>query len=324
MRTCALSADIKGLGAGVNSKKGDGLMQKLVVSQQGDGDHTSIQAAIDAVRVFPLEPVTIFIREGLYEEIITVPENKPNITIIGAGENKTIISGNKYARMENEKGSEIGTFETATFHAFADLFEMKNLTIQNIAGYGDDIGQALALYVAGDKCTFKHVRLLANQDTLYTSKGRHYFSECYIEGHVDFIFGSAVAVFEDCTIHSLRKGYITAASTPMENEFGYVFNNCKLTGEKEASEVFLGRPWRPYSHTVFLNTWMGEHIHPNGWDNWRDANNEKTSRYSEFKCTGPGSDSTHRVDWCKSLTEEEASKYTLENIFLTKDKWLPK
>jgi len=299
-------------------------MQKLVVSQQGDGDYSTIQAAIDAVRVFPLEPVTIYVNKGIYEEIITVPENKPNITIIGAGEYETIISGSKFARMKNADGNEIGTFETATFQAFADLFQLKHLTIQNVAGYGEDIGQALALYVAGDKCTFNHVRLLANQDTLYTSKGRQYFSECYIEGHVDFIFGSAVAVFEDCTIHSLRKGYITAASTPRENKYGYVFKNCKLTGAKGVSEVYLGRPWRPFAHTVFINTWMGQHIHPLGWDNWRNEDNENTARYSEWNSTGPGSDSPHRVSWAKSLSEEEVSKYSLGTIFHTNDKWLPK
>ncbi|RFB18385.1 pectin esterase [Bacillus sp. HNG] len=299
-------------------------MQKMVVSQNGDGDFTTIQAAIDSVRVFPLEPVWIDVKEGIYEEIITVPENKPTITIVGAGENKTIISGSKYARMKNKNGVEIGTFETAVFHAFADLFHLEQLTIQNVAGFGDEIGQALALYVAGDKCSFNHVRLLANQDTLYTSKGRHYFSNCYIEGHVDFIFGSSVAVFEDCTIHSLRKGYITAASTPEEKEFGFCFKNCKLTGEKEATGVFLGRPWRPYAHTVFINTWMGEHIHPDGWDNWRNEENEKTARYFEFDSTGPGSESSGRVRWAKQLTEEQVAKYTMENIFYLKDTWLPK
>lgn len=299
-------------------------MQKLVVSQNGNGDFTTIQAAIDAVRVFPLEPVTIQIEEGLYEEIITVPENKPNLNIIGAGENKTIISGNKYARMKNENGIEIGTFETAVFHVFADLLRLEHLTIQNVAGFGKEIGQALALYVAGDKCMFDHVRLLANQDTLYTSKGRHYFSKCYIEGHVDFIFGSGVAVFEDCTIHSLRKGYITAASTPGENEFGFVFKNCRLTGEKEANGVYLGRPWRPNAHTVFINTWMDKHIHPDGWDNWRNEENEKTARYSEFCSTGPGSKSSERVSWAMRLNKEQATKYTLESIFHIKDKWLPK
>ncbi|MCC3355451.1 pectinesterase family protein [Bacillus sp. REN16] len=299
-------------------------MQKLVVSQKGDGDFTTIQAAIDAVRVFPLEPVTITVKEGIYEEIITVPENKPNISIIGAGKNKTIISGSKYARMKNENGIEIGTFETAVFHAFADLFQLEHLTVQNVAGYGDEIGQALALYAAGDKCMFKNVRLLGNQDTLYTSKGRHYFSHCYIEGHVDFIFGSGVSVFEDCTIHSLRKGYITAASTSEENEFGFCFIKCKLTGAQEAADVYLGRPWRPFAHTVFINTWMDQHIHPHGWDNWRNEENEKTARYLEFGSTGPGSNSSERVTWAKSLTEEQAANYTLENIFHSKDTWLPK
>ncbi|MEH7222654.1 pectinesterase family protein [Bacillus sp. JJ1566] len=299
-------------------------MQRLIVSQNGDGDFTTIQAAIDAVRVFPLEPVKIVVKEGIYDEIITVPENKPNLTITGAGENKTIIVGSKYARMKNKNGTEIGTFETAVFHAFADHFQLEHLTIQNAAGYGAEIGQALALYVAGDKCIFKHVSLLGNQDTLYTSKGRHYFSHCFIEGHVDFIFGSGIAVFEVCTIHSLRKGYITAASTPEENEFGFCFKNCKLTGAEEATEVYLGRPWRPYAQTIFISTWMGKHIHPQGWDNWRNEENEKTARYFEFGSTGPGSETTGRVNWAKPLTKEQAAKYTLENIFHAKDKWLPK
>ncbi|WP_449539329.1 pectinesterase family protein [Ferdinandcohnia sp. Marseille-Q9671] len=297
-------------------------MQKLVVSKKGNGDFSTIQAAIDAVRVFPLEPVMIYIEEGVYEEIVTVPENKPNITITGAGKEKTIITGNKYARMKNAKGNEIGTFETSIFHAFADQFQLEHLTIENKAGYGEEIGQALALYIAGDKCIIKDVRLLGNQDTLYTSKGRHYFQHCYIEGHVDFIFGASTTVFEECTIHSLRKGYITAASTPKENEYGYVFLNCKLTGSKEASGVYLGRPWRQYAHTVFINTWMDEHIHPHGWDNWRNEANEKTARYFEYNSTGPGSNLSKRVGWAKQLTDEEASTYTVETIFNSKDEWV--
>ena len=160
------------------------------------------------------------------------------------------------------------TFYTYTLLVIADDFYAENLTIENSAG---PVGQALALYVKGDRCVFRNCRILGNQDTLYTDglNSRQYFEGCYISGTTDFIFGPATVLFNNCTIHSLRDSYITAASTPQGKPFGYVFMNCKITAAPEAKKVYLGRPWRDYARIVFfeLRTWYSG-IVPAGWSNW--------------------------------------------------------
>lgn len=296
---------------------------KMVVAKDGSGDFTTIQDAIEAMRVLPLEPVTIYVKNGVYEEKVVVPDNKWDLTLIGESKEGTVITYADHAAMRDERGNKIGTFRTPTFTVLADNFRMENMTLVNAAGYGEGVGQALALYASGDKLVFKNCRFLGNQDTIYTSKGRQYFVDCYIEGHVDFIFGSATAVFQNCEIHSLRRGYITAASTPKDVEFGYVFFDCKLTGVADEGSVYLGRPWRPYGHTIFVRTWMGPHIHPEGWHNWRNPDNERTARYAEYGSTGPGANPDARVPWSRQLTEEEVKELTLERIFRGSNNWVP-
>lgn len=298
-------------------------MRKLTVAQDGSGDFTCLQAALDSIRVHPLEPIKIFVKSGVYYEKISIPDNKPNIHIIGENKEETIISFNHYAYMKDQTNTELGTFRTSVLSVHADDFIMENITIENTAGYGDEIGQALALYVSGDRCIFKNIRLLGYQDTLYSSRGRQYYYNCYIAGHVDFIFGSGVCVFDHCTIHSLLKGYITAASTPEHQPFGFVFINCIITGSAESESVYLGRPWRPHAHTAFIHCWLGEHIKPVGWNNWRDQENEKTARYVEFKNSGPAADPTTRANWSRQLNMDEANKFTLQNIFRSPNEWIP-
>lgn len=163
---------------------------------------------------------------------------------------------------------------------------------------------------------FRNCRFIGNQDTLFAHGiGRMYFINCYIEGTTDFIFGSAIALFEDCHIHSKKDSYITAASTPLGNQYGYVFKNCRLTADTAATKVFLGRPWRPYAKTVFIDCWLGSHIRAEGWDNWRSVEKEKTTYYAEYKSKGPGAKPAFRVPWSKQLTDEEAKLYTPEMIF---------
>ncbi|CAG9620957.1 pectinesterase family protein [Sutcliffiella rhizosphaerae] len=289
-------------------------MQYITVSQDGLSDFDTIQAAIDSIRVHPLEPVTVLIKNGEYKERVIIPENKSPITLQGESSEKTIITFHRCATMKDKKGQPIGTFQTAVVTSFADNIRIENLTIVNSAGYGHEIGQALALYISGDKSTIKEVKLLGNQDTLYASKGKQLYKNCYIEGHVDFIFGAASAIFHQCEIHSLRKGYITAASTPEDAPYGFVFIDCKLTGVATDDSVFLGRPWRPYAHTIFINTWMGSHIKQVGWDNWRNMENESTSYYGEFESTGPGAFTEARVSWSKALTKEEADTYEIHRL----------
>jgi pectinesterase len=172
------------------------------------------------------------------------------------------------------------------------------------------MGQAVALYTQGKQLMFVGCRLLGNQDTVYTgyAGGFLYFKNCYIEGTTDFIFGSSTALFEDCEIHSKRNSYITAASTPKEIAVGYVFNRCRLTAAADVDKVYLGRPWRPYGMTVFMNCELGRHIIPAGWHNWSKVENEKTARYAEYNNTGEGAKSTARVKWSKQLTKKEAEQ----------------
>ncbi|WP_159887909.1 pectinesterase family protein [Paenibacillus puerhi] len=291
----------------------------IQVRQDGTGDFVRVQDAIDAVRVLPLEPAIITIGPGLYRERIVVPDNKPHITLRGESAENTILVYGDYAKKLGVK--ELGTFRTAVLKVEADDFRMEQLTVWNDAGFGDAIGQAVALYTAGDRQVYRGVRLLGNQDTLYTSRGRQFFENCYIEGHVDFIFGSATVLFENCHIHSLRSGYITAASTPAHQAAGYVFRNCRLTGEEEKQSVYLGRPWRGWAHTVFIDTWMGPHIHAAGWDNWSNPVNEQTSRYAEYGSTGPGAG--ERVSWARQLSESEVQALEGFAVLTGHDGWNP-
>jgi pectinesterase len=298
-------------------------MQRLTVAQDGSGDYTSIQSAINAVRVHPLEPATIYIKNGTYRERVTIPDNKPDLTLVGESAEHTIITYDLFAQQLDAEGVQLGTFRTATLTVAADDFAMENVTVVNSAGYGKDIGQALALYVSGDRQSFRGVRLLANQDTFYTARGRQYFDRCYIEGHVDYIFGSGTVVFDHCEIHTLRNGYITAASTPKHTAYGFVFLDCQLGGPAEVDTVFLGRPWRPHAHTVFIRSWISHHIKPEGWDNWRDPNNESTVRYMEYGSYGPGADKASRVSWARTLSSDEAEEYTVERVLSGADGWNP-
>jgi pectinesterase len=284
---------------------------KMTVAQDGSGDYTSIQAAIDASRSFPDQRITIFVKNGVYKEKIVVPACNTRLSLIGEDAEKTIITYDDFFnKMKRGRNS---TFYTYTLLVDADDFYAENLTIENTAG---TVGQALALYVKGDRCVFRKCRILGNQDTLYTDglNSRHYFDECFIEGTTDFIFGPATALFNNCSIHSKRDSYITAASTPEGKPFGYVFLNCKLIAAPEAKKVYLGRPWRDYARTVFIKCELGAHIVPAGWSNWSGTTRDKTAYYAEYGNTGPGADFSQRVNWSHQLTKEEAEKYTVTNI----------
>ncbi|MDQ2658543.1 MAG: pectinesterase family protein, partial [Bacteroidota bacterium] len=145
---------------------------------------------------------------------------------------------------------------------------------------------------------------------------RQYYKNCYIEGATDFIFGWSTAVFDSCTIYCRKGGqYITAASTNEGNPYGFVFINCRITGDAPEKSYYLGRPWRPFAKTVFIRCYLDQHIRPEGWHNWNKPEAEKTSFYAEFESTGPGANPSARVSWSHSLTEESVRKYALENIF---------
>lgn len=299
---------------------------KLTVAQDGSGDYTTIQEAINAVRAYSPVPVTINIKNGVYHEKVNIPSWVTNITITGESRENTIITNDDYSGKYMAKGSDtltnktkFSTFNSYTVWVHGNDVTMQNLTIRNTAGR---VGQAVALHVDGDRFVIKNCNLLGNQDTLLTANdsSRQYFADCFIEGTTDFIFGNATAVFQDCTIKSLTNSYITAASTLPHQKFGYVFFNCKLIANEEAQKVYLGRPWRPYARVVFIGCELGKHIRPEGWENWRNPENEKTAFYAEYNNKGEGAATDKRVSWSRQLTPAEASEYTLKNIF---HGWMP-
>ncbi|WP_322922965.1 pectinesterase family protein [Paenibacillus campi] len=269
---------------------------------------------------------TIFILEGVYEEAVMI--HNSNLRLCGIG--RVEITSSRHARERNEQGDEIGTFATPTvFLGGSDLL-IENIIISNTAGQGDDIGQAVALTAYCDRAVFKNCTLRAYQDTLFTgplppkpkerakfggaeirhkhAQYRQLYVNCYIEGTIDFIFGGATAYFDHCHIHSLRHyrnhaTYITAASTPAGQPFGYVFHRCWLTGDADITPVFLGRPWREYARTVFVQCRLGEHIDPAGWHNWDNPDNERTVVYQEYDPQHAAALRQTRVSWADCLAD---------------------
>jgi pectinesterase len=301
----------------------------LTVSQDGSGDYRSIQEAVNAVRDLSQVRVTIFIRKGTYHEKLVIPSWKKNIALIGEDMEHTIITHDDFSGKANPGGhDQFGRVKCSTYTSFTvlvqgDGFSAENLTIENTAGR---VGQAVALHVEADRVMISHCRLLGNQDTLYTAtdNSRQYYSNCYIEGTTDFIFGEATAVFDSCTIKSLVNSFVTAAATSPRQAFGYVFRNCRFIAGDNAVKCFLGRPWRPYAKTVFIQCYLGAHIVPEGWNNWGNPANEKTVLYAEYKNYGPGAAISGRAGWSKQLSRKESNAYTLTRIFRRNSSdWLP-
>jgi pectinesterase len=293
----------------------------LTVAQDGSGNYKTIQEAVNAMRDFSQERVTIFIRKGVYHEKLVIPSWKTNISLVGESRDSTIITNDDYSGKPLPHGRDTasGRDKYSTFNSYTVIvkgndFTAENLTIQNTAGR---VGQAVALHAEGDRCVILNCNLLGNQDTLYVGidSSRQYYKNCFIQGTTDFIFGPATVVFQDCTIKSLMNSYITAASTTPRQQYGFVFFDCTLIADTAAKKVLLGRPWRPHARTVFIRTQMGEHISPTGWDNWRNPENEKTAYYAEYKSKGPGANTRDRAAWSHQLTKKEAQQYTLKNIF---------
>jgi len=297
---------------------GSGILQaqyatRLTVAKDGTGDYTSIQAAINDAKAFPDEPITIVIRPGIYEEKVRVYPWNTRLTLEGADAATTIIRfQDHFSQVDLGRNS---TFHTWTLSVEANDVTLRNLSIVNSAG---PVGQALALYISGDRCVVERCVLKGYQDTLYCSGegSRQYFRNCTIEGTTDFIFGNATAVFDSCTLHSLADSYITAASTTPQQTHGFVFTSCQLTAAPGVNRVFLGRPWRQFAKTVFLNCTYGPHIAPEGWQLWSNEGNPETVFYAEFS----PSPAKGRVPWSKQLSQQEVKHYSLPAIFRD---WLP-
>ncbi len=309
---------------------------KVITVGASGGDFTTIQAAVNAA---PEDGAVIRIRPGVYREVVHV--DKPGIQLRGDTDDSKkvmLVYGNSAA-------STCGTRCSATLFVTGKDFFAGNMTIANDYSKTSDVpSQAVAVSVRADRAVFRNVRLLGAQDTLYASSmgcmngalpgdncvtGRQYFVDCYIEGHVDFIFGDAKAVFEGCEIRSIAHadgGYVTAQSnTRAGQDAGYVFNHVKLTADEGSGPVYLGRPWRDYSTVVFMNTEMGSHIQPAGWSEWKGAPTQRleTATYAEFNSSGPGANAKAREPLSKQLTTEEAKKYETKTFLAGADGWDP-
>jgi pectinesterase len=299
------------------------LPSEITVAADGSGMFKTVQEAVDAIPAYPRQTYDIHILPGTYNQQVTVPRIKPLIRFRGDDPATTILTFGLGATMPGPDGKPIGTFATPSVRFLADDIDAQNITFRNTFG---PHGQALAIEIAGDRVAFDNCRFLGWQDTIFAdSSGRNYFHKCYVEGHVDFIFGKSTAVFDSCEIRSLGKGYLTAASTQPRFPFGYVFLHCNLTADADVpnASVYLGRPWRPFGATAFIDCQIGPHIRPEGWSNWKIPANEKTARFAEYGNTGPGSNPSARVSWARQLTSQEVSQYTVANVLCGSDGWLP-
>jgi pectinesterase len=281
----------------------------FTVAKDGSGDYKFIQDAINAMRVYPLAPITLYIKNGVYNEKIELPANNTDVTFVGESVDKTIITFNDYSGRGHTN-----TFTSYTAKISGNRFVAVNITFANTAG---PVGQALALYVDADRAVFKNCKFLGNQDTIFAAgeNAAQLFTDCYIEGTTDFIFGSATTVFENCTIRAKSNSFITAANTPANKPYGFVFLRCNIIADTVVTKLYLGRPWRANAKTVFLFCNLPAAITPEGWNNWGNTANEKTSFYAEYKNTGAGAATKQRVVWSKQLTDKEALQYTTDKIF---------
>ncbi|WP_437919473.1 pectinesterase family protein [Sphingobacterium sp. LRF_L2] len=303
---------------------------KLVVAQDGSGDFKTIQEAINNVRDHAEKKVVIFVKPGIYKEKLVIPSYKRNVTLQGEDKEHTIISFDDYSGKDFRGIDITGNTKYSTYTSYTVLIAandctLENLTIENTSGR---VGQAVALHTDGDRIIIRNCNILGNQDTLYLARAgtRNFVENCYISGTTDFIFGASTVYFQNCTIESLANSYITAASTTYFDPFGFVFASCKLIAkDKEINKVFLGRPWRPFAKTVFIDTEMGAHITPAGWHAWPGDKNfpdkEKTVFYAEGGSYGDGAkDLTKRVDWSLQLKAKEMKKYTQTHVL---NGWIP-
>ncbi len=308
-------------------KKANGY--DLIVAQDGGGDFKTIQAAIDSVPKNNNKRVTIFIRNGVYKEKIQLRKNL--ISLIGEDRDGTILTYNDFALKIGPYGYKMGTSATPSIFINGNDILVENITVENSSGCGTIYEQAVAVDSSGDRLVFRNCAFRAYQDTLFTGGiGRQYYENCFIKGDIDFIFGSATAVFDKCEIYSNNRGqdpngYLTAAATSPIQKYGYVFIDCKLkTGAAAPQSVYLGRPWEGFAAVAYINCWMGPHIKAEGWDNWNKPKFETSARFVEYGSSGPGGSLGQRVKWAKQLTAAEAKEYTTEKILAGKDGWNPK
>ena len=301
----------------------------IVIAADGHGDYQTVQEGVNAIPNYSHKEITrVLIKNGVYKEEINIPHTKFRVLFQGEDAQKTILTYDKYAK-KNWPGRDfpIGTSGSASIYIHASYITFQDITFENSAGEGKNIGQAVACFTDGDFLFFNRCRFLGNQDTLYTygrfgkfgGIKRNYFKDCYIEGTTDFIFGTSIAYFENCEIRSKKDSYITAASTLEGQQYGYVFYRCKLTADEGVTQCYLGRPWGAYAKTVFIECELGSHILPEGWHDWEKdgkPDTKKNSFYGEWGNTGPGAVGA-RVKWAHKIKPQD---YTFDKVmFQTQD-----
>jgi len=294
----------------------------IVVARDGTGEFRTVAEAIEVCRAFMDYHKVIYIKKGTYKEKLVIPQWLQNIELCGEDRDQTVITYDDHANiLYAPTGKGMGTFRTYTLKVEANNITLKNLTIENNAAR---LGQAVALHTEGDRLVFIGCRFLGHQDTIYTGMAgtRLFFKDCYIEGTTDFIFGPSTAWFEGCTIHCKANSYITAASTPKEQAYGYIFSHCTITAADGIDQVYLGRPWRDYGYTLFMNCRLPRQIRPEGWHHWQKER-EQTARYLEYQNSGEGADTSKRVSWSRQLNKKEAQQISLQNVFHSTNDWTP-
>jgi len=299
-----------------------------VVAKDGTGNFTTVQAAINAAPTGRTTPYTIYIKNGKYKEKVTVPTNKPFLQLIGQSVAGVVITGDDYNGKPNPAGGTFSATTSATVTVSGPDFSALNITFENTTG---DSPQALAMRITADQVAFKNCRFLGGQDTVYTNtnNARNYFKDCYIDGAVDFIYGGARGLFEGCVIYPKTRrdggsgGYITAANTPQNQAYGYVFRKCYIPANRGTTTYTLGRPWgndasntnanRAHNKVVWLSTVIGPNvIKPEGWSSWDAGTNTSVITYAEYKSrdvNGNLLDVSQRVPWSIQLTDADTATY---------------
>lgn len=307
MSPARLISLLLGLAASVAAAQTDHRLLTAVVAQDGSGDFTTIQEAMARIGMGSAErQATIYVRRGVYRELVYAQREKRYVRLVGEDPETTVLVYGLHAGLKGLDGQPIGTFRTPTFTVDADDFTIENLTIRNDATAE---GQAVALAVHGDRVIFRKGRLLGHQDTVFLNRGRHYFVDSTIEGTTDFVFGGATAWFENCDLRALTSSTITAASTPPEAPFGFVFHRSRVQ-VAEGHQAYLGRPWRDHAATLFLRSELGKGIRPEGWNDWDKSWARSSIRFREYRNTGPGGDRSRRVAWSRELTAAEGGGIT--------------
>ncbi|XP_076884493.1 pectinesterase-like [Bidens hawaiensis] len=300
----------------------------VTVAADGSGDYTTVAAAVAAAPSKSGTRYVIKIKAGVYRENVNIPSSKTNLMFIGDGRSNTIITANDSVAGGNT------TFKSATVAAVGDGFLARDITFQNSAGPSGH--QAVALRVGSDFSAFYRCGMLAYQDTLYVHSNRQFYYECMVAGTVDFIFGNAAVVFQDCDIQARRpdpkqKNMLTAQGRTDPNQnTGIVIQKCRISATSDLQPVqadfptYLGRPWKEYSRTVVMQSSISDVIDPAGWYPWNGDFALDTLYYREYQNTGPGADTSKRVTWKGwgvITSTAEAESFT-PGTFIEGDSWL--